>query len=90
MKNTFGATPEDLLNSPQAAKLAAKKDDIERIAGSKDGQQVKAMLEKDGGTLQDAFARGDMATLQAAVSDILKTDAGTRLAKQLSEMLGQE
>ena len=89
MKDPF-ANAEDLLRSPQAAQFAHKKEDIARITDSKDGQAVKAMLEKDGTNLRDAFARGDMETLQAAVAGILKTDAGARLAKQLSDMMSEK
>lgn len=66
--------------------LSSKKGELEKLANSADGQKVKSMMDPDG-RIQSAYEKGDMEAVRRAVTDILKTDEGARLAKQLSDLL---
>ncbi|MGE4485278.1 MAG: hypothetical protein AB7C97_09245 [Oscillospiraceae bacterium] len=77
MKNNYS----DLSNA-----LSSKKDELEKLANSADGQKVKSMMDP-GGRIQSAYEQGDMETVRRAVTDIMKTEEGARLAKQLSDLL---
>lgn len=82
----LGKTVNDLLNnSPQGSRIKEKKPELEKIVTSSDGEKVKRMLERRGG-LQDAIESGDTETLTKTVQDILKTEEGARLAKQLENL----
>lgn len=87
MPNGFQNTANKFLNTKDAQRLAQKKEEIEKLANSSDGQKIKEMLNASGQNLQGAIEKGDINTLRSAVSDILKTDAGARLYKQLSDMM---
>ena len=76
MKNNYS----DLPNS-----LSSKKDELEKLANSAEGQKVKAMMDPDG-SIQAAYEKGDMESVRRAVTGILKTEEGARLAKQLSDL----
>lgn len=86
MSNKFNKAAEELFSSPSGAKLAEHREDLQKIADSSDGQKVKAMLDKNGG-LSDALERGDMDSLRKTLSQVMQTEAGSRLAKQLSDMM---
>lgn len=86
MNKNFNKTAEGLLGSNANAMFADKKDDLQKIADSSDGQQVKAML-NESGNLSEAFEKGDMDSIRKAVSKVMQTEAGSRLAKQLSDMM---
>ncbi len=86
MNKNLNKAAEELLNSDSGAKLASKKDDIQKIADSSDGQKVKAMLEKNG-SLSEALEKGDMDSIRKTVSQIMQTEAGARLAQQLSDII---
>lgn len=87
MPNGFQHAAGSFINPKDAERLSGKKDEIEKLANSSDGQKVKEMLSSSGTDLQDAMEKGDMETLRGAVSNILKTDAGARLYKQLTDMM---
>lgn len=87
MGNDFKKAAMDLLNSEAGVKLTGKKDEIEKLVSSADGQKIKAMLDGDDGKLMAAVKSGDISALKSKLNDILKTEEGARLAKQLSEMM---
>ena len=87
MPNGFQNSANKFLNSKDAQRLSQKKEEIEKLANSSDGQKVKELLTSNGHDLQSAIEKGDIDKLRGAVSDILKTDAGARLYKQLSDMM---
>jgi len=79
-------TAESLLKSQQGQLLMNHKETIGRIAASGDGQKVKAMMEgnKD---IEAAMTSGDVQALGRALSGILKTEEGARLAAQLGGLM---
>jgi hypothetical protein len=89
MSKKFRQSPESLLNSDAGRKISAKKEELEQLANSKDGQKVRQMLDGKEQKLKSAVENGDTATLKSALSDILKTDEGARLANRLSELMKQ-
>ena len=81
----FKKVADEFLNSPAGSKL--KKDELGKLMGSEDGQKIKKMLESDGTDLMGAVRKGDMDTLKNALSGILKTEEGARLAEQITKMM---
>ena len=86
MQNKYGSSMGNIFNSPQGKKIMSKKNDLEKLVSSSDGQKIKAMLENKG-DLMAAAQNGDIQTLQKTLSDILNTEEGARLAKKLSNMM---
>ncbi len=86
MNNRFDKMAQDLLNSPSGAKLSAHSSELQKLADSSDGQKVKEMLDRNGG-LSDAFEKGDVEALRQKLAQVMQTDAGSRLAKQLSDLM---
>ena len=78
--------PEDLMSKKNLAMLESKKSEIQALAESSDGRKVKEILDKNG-SIEKALADGDMNAVKSAITGILNTDSGARLAKQLSELL---
>ena len=87
MADHFNKSANELLHSPQGAKINAKKDELESIVNSAEGQKVKQMLDGKTDSLIDAFEKGDMATLSNSLSAILGTKEGAQLAEKLMDML---
>ncbi len=87
MDNDLGKMANDLLNSSEGAKLSEKKDDIEKLINSREGQNVKNMLSGNEANLKAAFANGDMSTLQQALAEVLKTEDGAKLAQQIQNLM---
>lgn len=87
MGSKFDKAAGDLLNSPQAAALSGKKDELQGIISSAEGQKVKKMMEGKTDSLMTAFENGDMKTLQSGLSSILSTKEGAQLAEKLMEMM---
>lgn len=86
MSEKLDETARRILESQQGANIMKKKKEIANLAASQDGAAVKSMFEQNSG-IKDALGRGDVDALKDAVSNILKTDEGARLAKKLSEMM---
>lgn len=68
----------------KSKKLKEKQSEIEKLAASDDGAKVSSILSECGAA--DALQRGDTAALKNALENILKTDEGSRLCRQLSDM----
>ena len=66
--------------------LAEKRDELQRIASSRDGVKVKEMLESRV-DLETAVSRGDTASLIGAVSSALQSAEGQRLAESLRRLM---
>ncbi|MDR0861305.1 MAG: hypothetical protein LBN30_00790 [Oscillospiraceae bacterium] len=79
--NPLGA----LFDNPQAAKLLEKKSALESLANSDDGKAIRQKL--DGTSIAKAFDEGDMTTVSGAISGILSTPEGARLAETLRELM---
>ena len=87
MKNDFDTLSKSLFESPISSKLSGKKNEFEKLAGSADGQKVRAMIENSDKNLMDALEKGDTETLKAALANILKTKEGANIADQLSKLI---
>lgn len=86
MANNMDKTVDSLLSSPMGEKLSSHKSEIERLAASNDGQKVQKMMEQNN-AITRAVEKGDTEALKAALSGILSTKEGARLAKSLSDMM---
>jgi hypothetical protein len=87
MANDFNKTAGEFLNSPNGKKLTEKKDELARLANSEDGKHVREMISGGDTGLLQAFEKGDMETVSGAISGILKTREGMRLAEQLQKLM---
>ena len=85
MANDFKKIADELLKTPAGSKL--KKDEVNKLLDSSDGQKVKQMLERGDADLLGAVRKGDMDTLKTALAGILKTQEGARLADQIMKMM---
>lgn len=88
MDNDLTKQAEKFLSGEEGRRVAGKKAEIERIAASRDGERVKAMLQRSG--FEDAVRRGDTAALRDALSGVMKTDSGKQLISQLQELMGKK
>ena len=79
--------PSDFLSPEESAMLSEKKDDIEKLITTPEGQRVKEMIDKNEDSLKKAIEKGDVDTIKNAVSSIMKTDEGLKLADQIMKML---
>ena len=86
MNNNFDNIAGEFLSGKNGAKISAKKNQIENLAASADGQKVKAMLEQNG-SIEEALSRGDMAAVKSAIVGIMKTESGARLIKNLGDIM---
>lgn len=83
----FNKLSNDFLNTPAGAKLAGKKEELGKLINSPEGRKVKEMLSGDENNVMTAIENGDTAVLQKTLSNILKTEEGSRLAEQLLKMM---
>jgi hypothetical protein len=88
MDNDLQRTAEKFMSTADGKKLADKKEDIEKLASSKDGETVKAILQRGG--FEDAVKSGDTDAIKSAISKVVSTDAGSRLLQQLQQMMGNQ
>lgn len=78
---------EKLMGTSTVEKLASKKGDIKKLADTKDAQEVQKLVEKDSAAITKAMKKGDVASLKGALNNILKTEEGARLVKQINDMM---
>jgi len=67
--------------------LAARAGDLGRIAGSSDGQKVKAIMEQDADRLKEAVKSGDMTALRQTFDTLMQTQEGARLIGEIQKMM---
>jgi len=87
MAGELNKAAEEFLSTDAGKKLAGRKDELQKLTRSSDGQQVRRMLE--GRDIGAAISKGDTEVLKNTLSDIMNTEAGARLVKQLSELMGK-
>jgi len=87
MSTDFKKVADDFINSPAGSKLSGRKDELMGLIDSDDGQKVKKMIEGGGVDIMDAVQNGDMKTLKNALSGILSTEEGARIASQVMKMM---
>ena len=87
MEKDLQKAAEKFLSGEDGKKIAGKKGEIERLAASRDGEQVRAQLQRNG--FEDAVKKGDTEAMKNAISSVLKTEEGARLMRQLQSMMGK-
>ena len=66
---------------------SGKQDAVRAIAESKDGQQLLRKLDTD--RVERAMQSGDGDALRQILMDVLKTNEGRRIAKQLNDTMNR-
>jgi hypothetical protein len=85
MEKDISSFARQLLGEEGSKAVSGKSAELEKLADSPDGQKVKQMLESSG-ELESAIASSDTDALKKALSNVLKTQEGMRLASQLGSM----
>ena len=67
--------------------ITSKAEDLGRIAGSSDGQKVKAIMAQDADKLKQAVQVGDMGTLKQTFDHLMQTQEGARLIGEIQKMM---
>ncbi len=88
MDSDLKRAADSFLAGEDGKKIAGKRFEIERLASSRDGEQVKSMLEAGG--FEEAVRRGDAGAIRDALSGVMKTESGARLMKNLKELMGRK
>ena len=78
----------DLERSAKNMMSSADIDKIKQRASTDEGKQIQQMM--NSADIQDAAAKGDIDSLKNAVAQLLKTDAGAKLASRISEMMNNK
>ena len=76
-----------LLDGERGEALRQNAKDIEKLARSRDGQRVRAML-GDEKQVAKALEQGDTEELRRLMTRVLSSEEGSRLARQLMDFLG--
>ncbi len=77
-------TYEQLMGS-EGKKFLNKKNELEALAGSPEGKEVKQMLQKGG--IEEALNSGDTKKVQETIAQILSTESGSKLVSQLKSLM---
>lgn len=88
MQSDLKNAADKFLAGEDGKQLSRKKEDLQRLASSPDGNEVRSMLEKGG--FEDAVRRGDTGAIKNAVSDIMRTESGARLVRELQALMGKK
>ena len=67
---------------------SGKAAELRRLAESEDGRALNAMF--DAAALARAVSNGDQNAIQGVLRQVLNTEEGRRIAKQLSDAMGQK
>jgi len=79
---------KNLSDMEQALLRSGKADKVKAIADSEDGRALMQKL--DSGRVERAVQSGDTEALRGLLMDVLRTGEGQRLAKRLSETMGEK
>jgi len=82
MSKDFNKAAEEFLRS---GAMDSKKDVIKNAANTAYGKSVKEMLQKGG--FEQAVQQGDVNALKDSISQVLKTEDGARLLRELSKIM---
>lgn len=81
--------PNDILNSPQAAKLLKNKDQIMGLMNSPDAKKLINLLQQNNGTgLQsaaEAAMKGDPAKLMGMVQNLMNNPEGAKTVENINK-----
>ena len=67
---------------------SGKAEELRKLAESADGRALNAMF--DAAALARAVSNGDQNAIQGVLRQVLNTEEGRRIAKQLSDAMGQK
>ena len=73
------------IDKGKTEKINSHVSDLEKLAGSTDGQRVKEML--DASNMSEAMESGDSEAVRKALAEILGTSEGQRLFGKINDML---
>ncbi len=76
---------EKFMSTAEGKRLAGKKNDLQSLASSRDGEAVRGILAKGG--FEDAVRKGDTDAIKNALTQVVSTDAGSRLLQQLQRLM---
>lgn len=85
MSTDFQKAAAEFMSTAEGKKLSGKKDEIQRLASSSDGEAVRSILKQDG--FADAVHKGDTQAIKEAINNVVNTEAGARLLQQLQKMM---
>lgn len=88
MQSDLKNAADKFLAGDGGKEISRKKDDLQRLAASADGERVRSLLERGG--FEDAVRRGDTLAVKNAVSDIMKTESGARFMRELQALMGRK
>ena len=66
--------------------LRERANDLGQIVSSKDGAEVKRMMEQDAGRLKEAMQAGDMKALKETFDKLMGTEEGARLIGKIKQI----
>ncbi|MDR3311347.1 MAG: hypothetical protein LBS90_08395 [Oscillospiraceae bacterium] len=75
----------DFLGSPEGRKLSEHKDELEQLVQGEDGRRVRELINAE--SVRKAAQTGDVEALKGAVSSLLATPEGARLAGRLRDIM---
>jgi len=71
----------------QAANILRERaNDLGQIVSSKDGAEVKRMMEQDADRLKEAMKAGDMSALKETFDKLMRTEEGARLIGKIKQV----
>jgi hypothetical protein len=85
IKNDFEKKAKELLGESKGSAVIGKQGELKKIASSKEGRAVIDMLNKK--RRYERPGKRRCAALRGTMSELLSTEDGTKLMKQLSELL---
>ncbi len=79
--------PDNILNSPQAAKLLKDKATVEQLVKSPDTQALMNMLNQSGGlkSAAEAAMKGDASQLQGLLDRLMKDPGGAKVVERINK-----
>ena len=76
---------KNLADMERQLQASGKADKVRAIAESKDGQRLMERLDAD--RVERAVQQGDSEALRGILAEVLRTNEGRRIAKQLEETM---
>ncbi len=88
MAEEYTDLARSLLGEAGVQALQRNSEALRDLAQSRDGQKVRSILEQHG-SLEQAVTSGDTEAMRKALSSVLQTQEGQKLARQLGQMFGK-
>ncbi len=86
MDKNLQKAAEDFMSTAEGQKIVGKKDELKNLAASEDGKEVRDILARGG--FENAVKSGDTAAIKDTLNQVMGTESGSRLLKQLQKMMG--